>query len=324
VSARAVLQRLAVGLVAVVMAMGALAWGIGSKLIEPDNHAVALPAGFAAQSVSIPGNGHAIAAWWVDRGAQSPVVLLVHGVRADRRAMVPRAQLLLHHGFSVLLIDLQAHGETLGDAITLGFRESRDVVAARDWIRRTAPGRRLGVIGTSLGGASVLLAPQPSGFDAVVLEAVFPRISQAVEDRIRIRLGPLAPLAAPLLLMQLEPRLHIAPSQLEPIRSIGKLGTPVLVVAGSRDEHTTLAESRELFAAAAEPKRLWVVSGARHQDFLRLDSAAYESQVVGFLQEHLLARSVDARLSSGFSQTAVQFAANGRRDGLVFPVGRGP
>jgi fermentation-respiration switch protein FrsA (DUF1100 family) len=74
---------------------------------------------------------------------------------------------------------------------------------------------------------------------------------------------------------------------LEPIRAISRLGSPVLVVAGSRDQHTTLAESEELFRAAVEPKRLWVVSGARHQDFLSVDPAGYASEVIGFLREYL-------------------------------------
>jgi alpha-beta hydrolase superfamily lysophospholipase len=271
-----------------------VAWVLGSKLVEPQSHAVPLPAGFEAQNVSIPGSGHAIAGWWVDRSGESPVVLLLHGVRADRSSMVSRAQLLMRHGFSVLLIDLQAQGETPGEAITLGYRESRDVVAARDWIRSRAPGRRIGVIGMSLGGASVLLAPQPSGFDAVVLEAVYPRVGRAVENRIRIRLGPLAPVLTPLLLMQLQPRLHISESDLEPIRSIGRVGAPVLVVAGSRDEHTTLAESQELFAAAAEPKAMWVVESAKHQDFLRYDRTGYEAHAVKFLMETLGAHPVAA------------------------------
>jgi alpha-beta hydrolase superfamily lysophospholipase len=264
-----------------------VAWVLGSKLVEPQNHAVPLPAGFAAQIVSIPGSGHAVAGWWVDRGGDSPVVLLLHGVRADRSSMVSRAQLLIQHGFSALLIDLQAEGETPGEAITLGYRESRDVVAARDWIRSRVPGRRIGVIGESMGGASVLLAPQPSRFDAVVLEAVYPRIGRAVENRIRIWLGPLAPVLTPLLLAQLQPRLHISESELEPIRSIGRLGAPVMVAAGSRDEHTTLTESQELFAAASAPKSLWVVEGAKHQDFLRYDPKGYEKHVVEFLKEKL-------------------------------------
>ena len=127
-------------------------------------------------------------------------------------------------------------------------------MAARDWIRRTAPGRRTGVIGMSLGGASVLLAPQPVGL---------------------------------LLQLQLQPRLHVSESELEPIRSIGRLAAPVLVVAGSRDEHTTLPESRELFAAAAESKAMWVVEGATHQDFLRYDRAGYERNVLQFLTQYL-------------------------------------
>jgi fermentation-respiration switch protein FrsA (DUF1100 family) len=278
-----------VGSVAAVLLIAVVAWLLGSKLVEPQNHVVSLPAGFDAQIVSIPGSGHAIAGWWVDRGGESPVVLLLHGVRADRLAMVSRAQLLMHHEFSVLLIDLQAHGGTPGEAITLGYRESADVVAARDWIRSRAPRRRIGVIGESLGGASVLLAPQPSGFDAVVLEAVYPRIGQAVENRIRMRLGALAPVLAPLLLRQLRPRLHISESDLEPIRSIGQLGAPVLILAGSRDEHTTLADSQELFAAASAPKSLWVVEGAKHEDLLRFDPAGYEEHVMGFLKRNVVA-----------------------------------
>ena len=123
--------------------------------------------------------------------------------------------------------------------------------------------------------------PLPVGFP------VYPRVAGAIENSIRIRLGPLAPVLAPFLLVQVQPRLHISPRDLEPIRSVARLGAPVLVVAGSRDQHTTLAESEELFRAAVQPKRLWVVSGARHQDFLSVDPTGYGSQVVGFLLEHL-------------------------------------
>ena len=274
-------------LVFIALAIAASAWMLGSRLIASVNHAVRLPAGFDAQLVSIPGTGHQIAGWWVDNGEGSPVVLLLHAVKADRSSMVPRAQLLMRHGFSVLLIDLQAHGETPGAAVTLGLRESADVASAHEWIRRNAPNRHVGVIGCSLGGASVLLEPQPSGFDAVVLEAVYPRLSRAVENRIRLKLGPLAPLLTPLLLLQLEPRLHVAASDLEPIRSIARLGAPVLVVAGSKDEHTTLAESQELFEQASSPKLMWVVEGAHHQDFLAYDPRGYDAHVVEFLLERL-------------------------------------
>ena len=260
-----------------------MTWFVGSKLIEPLNHTVALPKGFKVEPVSIPEADHLVSGWWVDAGKGTPVILLVHGLGADRSSMVPRAELLKRWGFSSLLIDLQGEGETKGEAITMGFRESKDVIAARDWIRAKVPGQKIGVIGTSLGGASVLLAPQPAGFDAVVLESVYPRIGRAVENRIQMQLGFLAPVLTPLLLVQLEPRLHISVAELEPIRWIGKLGAPVLVAAGSKDRHTTLEESQELFDAAASPKSLWIAEGAVHEDLLAFDPEGYEEHVVRFL-----------------------------------------
>ena len=66
----------------------------------------------------------------IDAGTGTEVVLLLHGVRGDRGSMLGRAALLQQHGFATLSIDLQAHGETPGASITLGSRESEDVVSA--------------------------------------------------------------------------------------------------------------------------------------------------------------------------------------------------
>jgi uncharacterized protein len=271
----------------VVLASATTSWHLGAELVQPAMHPVPLPIGFAAQQVTIPSQEHAIAGWLIDNHANTPVVLLLHGIRADRSSMVSRATLLRSRGFSVLLIDLQAHGETPGEVITLGWRESRDVEAALGWLKSRFPGRRIGVIGCSLGGASILLGHQPAGFDAIVLEAVYPRIGRAVENRIRLRVGALAPLLTPLLLVQIPLRLHISPHDLEPIRHIADVGAPVLIAAGSRDEHTTLGESEELYGTAVQPKQLWVVDGARHQDFLAYDSAGYEAHVIEFLVQYL-------------------------------------
>jgi alpha-beta hydrolase superfamily lysophospholipase len=317
-------RTLGVVLAAFVVGLVSLTWIVGSKLIQPQLHSVAMPAGFSAQRVAIQGPGHTIAGWWVDFGNNSPVVLLLHGLGADRTSMVSRAELLKRHGFSALLIDLQAEGETQGEAITMGFLESKDVIAARDWIKRTAPGRKLGVIGTSLGGASVLLAPQPSGFDAVVLESVYPRIRRAVENRIRIQLGNLAPILTPLLLIQFEPRLHIAMSDLEPIRGIGQLRAPVLVAAGSLDRHTTLEETQELYDAAVTPKSLWIVAGAIHEDLLAFDPQGYEEHVVGFLSATLApasaAQAQSREVATPLGWLAIDKAGGENRQTFIDPT----
>ena len=263
-----------------VVAVGVFAWLFANTFVSSANHQVRMPADFPATPVAIPGHGHPVAASWLDLGHDAPIVLLLHGMRGDRVSTLPRARVLVDAGFSVLMIDLQAHGETPGERITLGWRESADVRTALEWVRKRAPGRRVGVIGVSLGGASALLGGEPLFCDALVLEAVHPRLRQAVENRV-------GRLAAPLLLMQIKPRLGVDIGELDPIGGIGAIHAPVLVVGGALDGFTPPEETRELFAAALEPKELWIVERAAHEDFSRADPAGYREHVVGFLRRHL-------------------------------------
>ncbi len=218
-------------------------------------------------------------------------MILLHGVRANRSVMLSRARFLWQAGYSVLLIDFQAHGESPGEHITFGYLESRDARAAIGYVRSRLPRERLGAIGTSLGGASILVGPQATGLDAIVLESVYPTLPEAVEDRIRLRLGPLAKPLTPLLLWQLKPRLGFSANDLRPIDGIAKIGAPVLVLAGDADRHTTVAETQRLFDAAREPKELWIVPGAAHVDLYTYAGAEYERRILSFFAAHLRAGS---------------------------------
>ena len=109
-NARMLRRRAFIALGIAAFVVGAVSWMLGSKLVAPANHPVPLPASFPARVVSIPGAGHAIAGWWLDQGGDSPIVLLLPAIRADRSSMLSRAQLVVGYGFSVLLVDLQGHG----------------------------------------------------------------------------------------------------------------------------------------------------------------------------------------------------------------------
>ncbi|MEZ6062989.1 MAG: alpha/beta hydrolase [Planctomycetaceae bacterium] len=214
------------------------------------------------------------------------VVVLVHGIRGSRRAMVRRAELLRANGYCSVLIDLQGHGESSGDQITVGHLERHDVRAAVEYARREHPGQPIGVIGVSLGGASALLA-SPLGIDAIVLESVYSDIDRAINNRVAASLGPLAWLPAQLLLIQLKPRLGVSPSELRPIDHLAGVGCPVFLISGSDDYHTTAAETAEMFERAQEPKELWMVAGAAHVDLLAASPEVYSKRVIRFLDKHM-------------------------------------
>ena len=208
--------------------------------------------------------------------------MLLHGLRASRLSMLDRARMLDRLGYSIVMIDLQAHGESPGKLIAVGHLEKHDARAAVDFARQQHPGEPIAVIGVSLGGAAALLA-SPLGMDALVLESVYPTIDKAIQNRVAAQIGALAPLPTALLMIQLNPRLGVAAAQLRPIDHLSDVDCPVFIVSGDADRHTTAAETKAMFAAAREPKELWLVEGAAHVDLYARDPKRYEERVAGFL-----------------------------------------
>ncbi len=138
----------------------------GEELSAPVPRAVgAPPAGLGAHQVEFQSrSGSVIHGWLCEATPDHGAVLLLHGVRGDRRDMISRAEFLHRAGYTVLLIDFQSHGESRGDRITFGYLESRDALAAVNFLKTMFPEDRIGVIGVSLGAAAFVLAdPEADG-----------------------------------------------------------------------------------------------------------------------------------------------------------------
>jgi fermentation-respiration switch protein FrsA (DUF1100 family) len=268
-------------------------WLLGTQAAAPAPSRIgAPPADLPVEAITIPSaSGSRLSAWFVPGRQQGGAMLLMHGVRADRRQMLDRARLFHREGFSVLLFDFQAEGESPGEAITFGHLEAKDARAAFDELRRRAPGERVAVLGESLGGAAAVLADPPLEADAMVLEAVFASFDTAVANRIVTHLGgmgrPVAPLLVPLLTWQMKPRLGFSPGVLAPAVRVADLRMPLLIIGGDADQHATLAETQLIYANARAPKELWIIPGAHHQDFYRFAGAEYERRVLDFLKARL-------------------------------------
>jgi len=285
---RRALRRAGVSVAALIVMTGAVSWIVGGQLVSPAPSSVGTsPADLDAETVSIASeSGSTLGGWYIRGAPDKGTVVLLHGIHESRLQMIDRARLLTRRGYSSLLIDFQAHGESPGRYISIGHLERLDVRAAVAFARERRPGQPVAVIGVSLGGAAAILA-HPLDIDAAVVESAYPTIDEAVGNRIRTRIGPLSPIAKQLLLVQLKPRLGVSTSQLRPIDHIGEIGCPVLVMSGSDDRDTTPAETRRLFEAAREPKQLALFDGAAHVDLYESNATLYADLVLGFLAEHL-------------------------------------
>ena len=267
----------------------AAAFLLGDRLTRPAHATLGrAPDSLNAETVRFPSESGGILSGWLSEQADPQgVALLLHGVRSDKRSMVERAVFLQRLGYDTLCLDLQAHGESTGDKITMGYRESQDAASAVAYLRSRFPALPVVVVGTSLGGASAILANYDTPPDAFILEAVFSDIDTAIKNRLEMRLGPVGALASPLLRLQIKPRIGISPDELSPLRAIPRIARPILFIYGTADLHAKPEEGRLLFSAAQEPKELWEIEGAAHEDFYKFATSAYERRVGAFLSRHL-------------------------------------
>ena len=248
----------------------------------------ALKTDLPVEAVRIPAADGGQVHGWLARGKNgNGVVLLVHSIRSNRVEMLSRARFLIAQGYHTLLIDLQAHGETPGRRITFGARESENVAAAVDYLRRVFPHERIGAIGVSLGAAAIVLTEHDLRLSAVILESLHPTIEEAVENRLRLFLGEPGVWFLPVLLFQISVFTGVPIDGLSPIEQINNLNSPVLIISGTNDNHTTVPETERLFAAAREPKELWIVPGAGHFNMHDYAGKAYEREVLDFLSYYL-------------------------------------
>jgi len=273
------------------LAVGSLA-ASGCILARPSLRRIeAPPAQLGARTVIFASASGSLIHAWLSRGHPGAgAVLLLHGVGSNRESMLGRARFLHDEGFTVLAPDFQAHGESPGDHVTFGAKESLDAAAAMAYLHEVVPAERVGVIGVSMGGAATLLGPGPIGANAFVLESVYPTIRDAVSDRLATWTWPLSIVGrwftSPVI-NAVGSEIGVSESELQPIERIGRVRAPVLLISGTADPYTPIAEAESLYARAPAQKSFWAVAGAGHEDLHDYAPREYEQRVGGFLARWL-------------------------------------
>jgi len=191
---------------------------------------------------------------------------MLHGINSSRASFNRHALWLNGLGYAVLAIDFRGHGGSSAVSRSFGLYESRDAAAALAFLRADAPNRSIGLIGTSLGGAAALLGTDGAlPVQAMVLQAVYPDLRRAIANRVaRVAGRPLAWLGEPLLSYQSWPRYGLPPGRLAPIDALRHFRGPVLIIGGTADSNTTVADTLAFYQAAPGPKSLWLLNGVGH------------------------------------------------------------
>lgn len=251
------------------------------------------------RSVSFPSQDAAvtIAGWWVPGASTTaPAVVVVHGLgrcKGDPEVLLP-AGMLHRHGFGVLLIDLQNHGDsTVTDGRnTAGVRESLDVLGAWDWLRSVQglPADRIGLYGVSFGAGSVLDAMGEEQLVAAAWEdSGFADVDIGIQDELVRRGYPGILAFGGIIAGRLLHGVDI--TSLSPLEAARNLdGRPLAIVHGIADTRVPVKHA-DLLAAAiradggtVDP---WLLPDVTHVRAAFVETAEYERRLLEFFSSAL-------------------------------------
>jgi pimeloyl-ACP methyl ester carboxylesterase len=214
--------------------------------------------GVPIDAVHVPGEGQL-------------AIVVAHGFTLNwQRPAVWRVVRRLSRFGGVISFDFRGHGRS-GGASTMGDREIRDVEVAVAYARELGY-TRIATVGFSMGASIVLRhAALIGGVDAVVAVSgpgrwyyrgtkAMRRVHFGIENRAgrliiknfwntRISSGRWDPVPMP----PADAAARISP-------------TPVLIVHGDQDEFFPVDHAEQIYAAAREPKELWIIPGFGHAE----------------------------------------------------------
>jgi fermentation-respiration switch protein FrsA (DUF1100 family) len=243
--------------------------------------------GLAYRDVTLTtADGLKLASWYIP-GRQPNAIILVHGIDANRAALLPHAAILTGAEYHLLLFDLRGHGQSEGSEITYGYREALDVQAAVDYLLALPEIKQVGALGTSLGGAVVVRAAAvDSRLRAIVIESSFSSLTEAVEEAFEDRsIFPKWPFA-PLLVALAEQRVGLKVSQVDSARDLATLSPrPVLIIHGAADSLFPPDHALKMYGAAKDPKTLWLIEGLGHENPISDHEAEYRERVLTFFEK---------------------------------------
>lgn len=251
--------------------------------------------GIRYEDVEFPAiDGSTLRGWFVpSTSLTTTAVIGVHGGGSNRSGFLGLLPELHERGYPVLLFDCRDQGVSDGPdrGMGLGMRESADVVSALDFLEARGF-ERFAALGSSQGAtSSILAAAIDSRIAAVVAQGTGTTLYEMMRSNAALAAFPdwWVRLFEQTVLWRTGPPWHeVVDNGPNPGDVIDRIAPrAVFLIHGEHDEMAPLAQARENFARAGEPKQLWVVPGARHRGLREAAGTEYAPRVLAFLERHV-------------------------------------
>jgi len=200
------------------------------------------------------------------------------------------APVFYHGGYQVLMFDWRGMGASAGRS-SMGYWEQLDLKAAVAYVQKRAISAKIGAMGTSFGAAVIFLsAGAIPELRAVAGECAFATFEGMIASGMHVLYRapltiskPLASLIARLAAWRRRFPLH----DVDPVGAIHRISPrAVFVIHGTDDHHIPVSSARALYAAAGDPKTLWLIPTAHTEGLAKL-GGEYSQRLLAFFDRWL-------------------------------------
>jgi uncharacterized protein len=238
--------------------------------------------------------GFPLSCWLVSAGDRARgTVVFLHGVSECKIVGLPMAKHLHDAGFNVFLHDSRWHGESGGCVCTYGFYEKLDVSTVINYLETRADLRLgpIGLMGTSMGAAvAIQVAALDSRVSSIVAESGFASLRK-VYDAYQKRMTKIPwHYLRNLVIKRSEQIAHFKASLVSPAESVKNVHVPIFILHGTADNKIPSSASELVFRNANEPKELWLIPGAKHNDMVDIGGEEYFTRIVRFFERTLVTK----------------------------------
>lgn len=213
-----------------------------SQIYHPNQSKPKIPGGLPLKEFQVmASDGVALKAWWLPPCPGRPTVLLFHGTFSNLESTEPWLRDLQDLRCGVLAIDYRGYGQSQGSPCETGlYRDARAAYALA--LRLGVKPTKLLVLGQSLGGAVATQLAMEKSCAGLILESTFS--------------------SAPAMgLMLAGPSALTMHTKYDTLSKVKQLKVPLLIIHGESDPLIPVGMGKLIFAAARQPKALWLVPG---------------------------------------------------------------
>jgi uncharacterized protein len=232
------------------------------------------------------GEGMELSCWLIPApGSARGTVIYLHGVSESKIVGLQPARWLHERGYHVFLYDSRRHGDSGGSFCTYGFYEKHDTSTVINYLQCRTDLRlgRIGLFGSSMGAAVALqVASLDSRVSAVIAESGFATLRSIFDDYQRRMIKLPWHYLRNLVIRRSEHMAHFKANAVSPLEAVRGIHVPLLIIHGTADNLIDFHYSVSVYEQANQPKELWLIPGARHNDIIEVGGEEYRRRVVEF------------------------------------------